>query len=231
MKATLKRLFPSLVSYRNRLYNYFAHYRFKGKPAEEVFETIYKENHWQDAESKSGTGSNIINTEEVIGLVNQVIQLLKVKSMMDIPCGDFNWMKEVNLQGVKYIGADIVSELVINSRNQYSTKGISFQKLNILESSLPAVDLIFTRDCLVHFSYTDIQRTIASIKASRSSYWITTTFPEHTNYDIITGDWRPINLQAEPFNFPEPLYLFNEKCFEDDRYRDKSLAVWEISAI
>jgi Methyltransferase domain len=225
-KAILK-LFPGAVAIRNRILNYFAHYRFKNKTAAEVFSVIYRENHWRDNESKSGTGSNIKNTQQVVKILNDAIKKLSIQSILDIPCGDFNWMRNVSLDGIRYVGADIVDEL-IESNSQYSSAGIAFQKLNILESSIPAFDMVFCRDCLVHFSYKDIQRALDAMKASGSRYLMSTTFPSHTNYNIITGDWRPINLQAKPFNFPPPILMENEFTSEDERYADKSLAVWKI---
>ncbi|HEY0770073.1 MAG TPA: hypothetical protein VGD31_07035, partial [Sphingobacteriaceae bacterium] len=58
VKAIVKKLFPSVVNLRNRMYNAWKHARFKGMKSQEVFETIYRENHWNDSESVSGTGSN-----------------------------------------------------------------------------------------------------------------------------------------------------------------------------
>ena len=229
MKELVKKLFPGLITLRNRVYNFIAHYRFKGKPAEEVFGTIYRENHWNDAESKSGTGSNEKNTKAVVRIVSNVIAELQVKSMLDIPCGDFNWMRNVKLNGVVYIGADIVEDLIVENQKRLEPENISFQKLNLLNALLPTVDLIFSRDCLVHFSNQDIERAIQAVKKSKSTYWMTTTFPEHGNHDIITGDWRPINLQAAPFSLPRPLAIYNEESQEDVRHRDKSLAIWRIS--
>lgn len=229
MKALLKKLFPSLIALRNRAYNFVAHYRFKGKPTEEVFEIIYQENHWRDQESKSGTGSNEKNTQTVVEIITKVMAELNVKSLLDIPCGDFNWMKRVDLKGVEYLGGDIVGEIISENQKKYIQHKIRFEKLNILTSPLPTVDLIFSRDCLVHFSYEDITKARESVKKSNSTYWITTTFPDHKNHDIITGDWRPINLQAAPFFFPKPLAIYNEQTKEDARNQDKSLAIWRVS--
>jgi hypothetical protein len=229
LKQTIKRLFPELVAYRNRVHNYLAHYRFRHLPIDQVFELIHKENHWKDAESLSGTGSNKENSEAVLDIVSNFIETLKIKSLLDIPCGDFNWMKDVDLKDVNYLGADIVTGLVVNNHENYGTETVKFLRLNIIESVLPTVDLIFCRDCLVHFSYQDIQRAIESVKKSQSTYLMTTTFPAHRNHDIITGNWRPINLQGSPFNFPAPMNIYNEVCIEDERYADKSLAVWRIA--
>jgi hypothetical protein len=44
--------------------------------------------------------------------------------------------------------------------------------------------------------------------------------------------WRPLNLQAAPFHFPDPLALIDEKCTEDDGvYADKQLGLWSLSDI
>ena len=35
-----------------------------------------------------------------------------ITTVIDVPCGDFHWMSRVNLEGRKYIGGDIVKELI-----------------------------------------------------------------------------------------------------------------------
>lgn len=227
-KGIVKSLFPRLVSVRNRICNYAAHYRFKNQNSEDVFTIIFKENHWKDNESKSGTGSNRKNTQHVVSILNSTLLKFDIKSILDIPCGDFNWMVNVSMNNIKYIGADIVDELIQLNKERFSNQNFEFRKLNVIESDLPTVDLVFCRDCFVHFSYADIFDSIKSIALSNSKYLMCTTFPSHDNYNIITGDWRPINLQKPPFNFPDPLVINNEFTGEDKRYADKSLAVWRI---
>ena len=62
---------------------------------------------------------------------------------------------------------------------------------------------------------------------------MTTTFTNyHNNFDIVTGDWRRLNLQEKPFNFPNPILVINENCTEGKgKYKDKSMALWEINKI
>ncbi|HEX8999730.1 MAG TPA: class I SAM-dependent methyltransferase, partial [Blastocatellia bacterium] len=77
----------------------------------------------------------------------------------------------------------------------------------------------------------DAIAALRNFKRSKSEYLLTTTFPKtEVNEDILTGEWRPLNLQRAPFNFPEPLRLINERCTEEgDRYADKSLGLWRLS--
>ena len=76
-------------------------------------------------------------------------------------------------------------------------------------------------------------RAFANLKASGSGFLIATTFTEHDdNRDIVDGDWRLLNLQAEPFNLPRPVALLNEGCREaGGTYDDKSLGVWRIAEL
>jgi hypothetical protein len=106
-----------------------------------------------------------------------------------------------------------------------------FKTLNLTSDALPECDVILVRDCLVHLSYKDIYAALKNIKSSNCKYLLTTTFTDtkRTNYDILTGDWRPINLTKKPFNFSEPVLVINEDCTENkNSYKDKSLALWGI---
>ena len=44
-------------------------------------------------------------------------------SLLDAPCGDFNWMRHVPLGGVSYTGADVVPELIARNRRDYGRDG------------------------------------------------------------------------------------------------------------
>ena len=105
--------------------------------------------------------------------------------------------------------------------------------MDITKVRLPTGDLILCRDCLVHFSLSDIHSALNNFKASQSRYLLTTTFTNLTfNQEIRTGSWRPLNLEIEPFNFPKPILVINENCTEGEmNYTDKSLALWDLNII
>lgn len=209
---------------------------FRGKEAAEIFNDIYHQNIWHvtaDRESVSGIGSSLEQTREIIDHLPKVFRKFDIHSMLDIPCGDFNWMRHLDLSGISYTGADIVGALVEKNHEKYKSRNKNFIQLNLMEDPLPTIDLIFCRDCLVHFSFGDIFRALENIRKSGSKYLMTTTFTEQgSNKDIHTGGWRPLNLQRVPFHFPEPLFLLNEKCTElDGLFKDKSLGVWMLDRL
>ena len=208
------------------------------KSSEDIFGSIKENNVWGGSESLSGPGSENIQT---FALENELPKMLKkheICSMLDIPCGDFNWMKKVVLPYARenefsYFGADIVDALIKENVQKYSSERITFMKLNLISDDLPKVDLVFVRDCLVHLSYKDIQKAIHNIKKSGSKYLMSTTFIDyHENHNIPTGHWRPINLQDAPFNFPSPDYILIENCTEGSgAYRDKAMGLWRVERI
>ncbi|MBK7629881.1 MAG: class I SAM-dependent methyltransferase [Ignavibacteriales bacterium] len=215
---------------RSKIYDYSDGRRFLNKTAKEVFTEIEKVNVWQEEESVSGFGSSLAQTKTVIEEIPKIIKELEIKTIFDIPCGDFNWFKEINLSNNFYLGGDIVEDIVHRNNEKYKSNNIKFVQFNILEDIQEKMDLIFCRDCLVHFSIVDIWKALTNIKKSNSTYLMTTTFTEEEkNNDTLTGGWRPINLMKSPFNFPEPKLLINENCTEKDGlFSDKSVGVWAI---
>jgi hypothetical protein len=227
MKKFLKNLIPNFFFkwYVNRKYN-----KYKKMTAQEVFTDIYMKNLWGSSESKSGTGSELIQTKEVILEINKLINTYQIKSILDIPCGDFNWMKNVNLEKIEYLGSDIVPAVIKENNTLFRKTNINFKVLNLINDELPKVDLIIVRDCLIHFSIEDINLAFKNIKNSESKFLLTTSFVDcQVNNNIITGSYRKINLMINPFNFPQPLLIINEKCTEGQGLnKDKSLLFFEI---
>jgi SAM-dependent methyltransferase len=202
-------------------------------PHERVFAEIHRHNAWGSDESRSGTGSTLAQTRAVRAALPALLRRLGATSMLDLPCGDFNWMAHVPLDGVRYVGADVVPELVARNAARFAAPGRSFAALDLCASDLPAVDVVFCRDCLVHLSYDAIRAAIRNLKRSGSRYLLTTTFTgPRENRDIATGDWRPLALTAAPFHFPPPLALLDEECTEDGGiWPDKSLGLWALGDI
>ena len=82
----------------------------------------------------------------------------------------------------------------------------------------------------MHLSYANIERALRNIRASGAQWLLTTSFLELTeNHDIEDGDWRALNFQLPPFDFPEPEAVLLENCREyDGAYRDKALCLWRL---
>jgi hypothetical protein len=215
--------------------NYFERLSQEGviKDIKEVFTHIHQTNHWQGEDSASGAGSDDIQTAVIRQTLPDIITNFHIDTMLDLPCGDFHWMQFVSLPLKKYIGADIVEEIIHKNQIRYASPQTEFRVLDLTKDILPAVDLLFCRDCLVHLSFEDISKVFRNVQYSGISYILTTTFGNRTqNHDIPTGDWRVLNLQVAPFYLPEPILLINEQCTEGNGwYADKCLGLWKVDSL
>lgn len=160
-----------------------------------------------------------------------LLQRLDARRLLDVPCGDFNWMSQVDLSGIDYIGGDIVDSIVDANRERYESQTREFLKMDLTRGPLPNADVILCRDCLVHFSFANIIAAFRTMKASGAQFLITTTFLDReVNKDIVDGDWQPLNLVQSPFLLPPPHSVILEDCMEEGgAYADKALAVWRVS--
>lgn len=199
------------------------------------FSEIYDKNIFGGRVSRSGEGSDLVQTAVIRSELPKLIRKLGVKTFLDAPCGDWCWMRRTELGVEHYIGIDIVETLIEKNQREFGSASTSFQCMNLAEGELPQVDLVFSRDCLVHLSFEDALKIIANFKKSGSKYLLTTTFVNRDrNNDLVGKDsfWRPLNMQLPPFNFPQPMLLINEGCTEGGgQYRDKCLGLWRLQDI
>jgi hypothetical protein len=198
-----------------------------------IFTHIRQVNLWESSESVSGRGSEYTSTAPIRSILPDLFSELNICSILDAPCGDFNWMQHVPLSGIAYTGVDVVSELIEQNQQRYGTETIRFMNGNITRDLLPKADLILCRDGLVHLPLRDICRALSLFKRSGAKYLLTTTYPvTGRNQDAPVGSWRALNLCGAPFNFSTPLKQFNDPSDHDTGlYPDKSLALWHLDAI
>ena len=206
-------------------------FEFRFRSTKSIMTKKYQNNH--HLESRSGFGSTLSSTETIRSKIPELLKEFNIRSILDIPCGDFNWFKEINIDSISYIGADIVSEAIERNLQMHSSSNLEFACLDMLEDNLPNVDLVLCRDLFVHFPYKDISRSIQNIKKSGSQYLLTTSFTsKKENKNIKMGQWRPLNLEKDPFFFPKPIKTIDENYSkEGEKYRDKSLCLWKVSNI
>ena len=195
--------------------------------AQTIFSDIYENNLWGNAESASGRGSTLERTSVIRRELPALLAELGARTLLDAPCGDFNWMRQTNLGEVTYLGTDVVPSLISRNRRLFGGDGRKFLTLDITADSLPAVDVILCRDCFIHFSFRDIRAALVNFQQSNSEFLFATT---HTlvqaHRDIATGQGRNVNLQLPPFNFPEPL-----KIIVEDSESAKCLGLWRLDQL
>jgi len=197
-----------------------------------AFTQLYSSRGWLEPESVSGPGSTLRRTGVIRRKLPALFRDLHVRSVLDAGCGDFNWFQamEMELELDRYVGVEVVEELVAINQERYGTDRRQFVSLDVTRDDLPRVDLIFCRDCLVHLKNGQIRAALRNFRRSGSTYLLATTFTgDHPNEEAPLGGWRPVNLERAPFNLGPPLQLIREReSVEDERHPDKSLGLWEL---
>jgi glycosyltransferase involved in cell wall biosynthesis len=245
LKAKIKAILYRLQSEKHRMDNKLSSETklkrlFRSEKVADIqsqFTKIYRKNLFCGSESRSGVGSNLDQTKVVREELPKLVRKLGVKTFVDAPCGDFYWMKETILKVDRYIGIDLVEEIVKKNKEKYQRRGRTFICRNIIEDDIPKADMILCRDCLVHLTFDQGIELVKNFKRSGSTFLLATTFTERCiNFNSIdegnVGKWRPLNMQLPPFNFPNPICIINEKCSEGEgEFKDKSLGLWRLKDI
>lgn len=188
---------------------------------EDRFSEIYRSNYWSDNQSRSGKGSNFESTENIRLHLPIIFKKNNIKSIFDAPCGDLNWMIHILKKiDIKYHGSDIVPDIIFHNKEKYENENIKFSKLDITKDKLPRSDLMICRDLLFHLSYKDIFLFFENFLSSEINFLLINSHSNNNNVfenkDIITGDFRLLDIFSEPFNFnKEFIYKFDDRDVDE----------------
>ena len=216
MFQKLTRFLPrSLNNFQNRLIANYQMYLVKGKTTEEVFREIYRNARWGNSEEKtfcycSGCGSVNENATPYVDFVNTFLSTHKIRSIIDLGCGDFRVGSRMDLVDREYIGCDVVAEVIQNNMEKFGDRNIEFKCMDIIEEELPDGELCLIRQVFQHLSNADILKILP--KLGKFTYVLITDAQLYSakweNLDMPTfgGTRSQINsvlfLEHSPFNMP-----------------------------
>jgi hypothetical protein len=192
-----------------------------------IFSRAYKSGAWGSEESGSGIGSELGATESLREYLPGLFKRLGVRKLLDAPCGDWNWMRLVDLEGIDYVGVDVVPEVIARNQAAHAAPGVRFNVADITRDDLPSADLILCRDCWVHLSFRDAASVLENFRRCGAPWLLISNSPRMSeNRNQLTGlSWRYLNLHRPPFNFPAGLEA------RKDHYdtHDFQITLWRIA--
>lgn len=185
--------------------------RYEESSTEQTFTKIYQDNIWRDSESRSGRGSSLEATVNLREDFSRFCAYKNVKTIVDLPCGDYNWFRAVSTDFIQYDGYDIVQPLIESNNEQYGSETVNFHHHNILEDRVKSADFALSRDFVIHMNYKSILEFFENIKQSNIPDILLTHYTNCENKDIESGNrYRPIDFTLPPFSFPQPQHLIEE---------------------
>jgi SAM-dependent methyltransferase len=198
---------------------------------DQKFSYIYKSKYWKGIGdgSLSGAGSNENTTHNIKLELQNFFNQKKIKSILDIPCGDWKWMSNMDFECINYIGCDVVKEMIDKNNQLYAKDNVKFLLKSLIDDDLPKADIIIVRDLLVHLDNSDILKCLENIKRSDFKYIAITNYPilkSQYKENILGDKWRAINLSMEPFNLIDPDYNLDDTNIIQGHDKEKYLSVW-----
>jgi SAM-dependent methyltransferase len=168
----------------------------------EIFDFIYRNDTWQGG---SGTGSREESTRDYREFLQQFMQAARITSVVDLGCGDWQFSRLIDWNGIDYTGVD-ASAVVLENTGKFARPGIHFLHADGMTDALPAADLLIVKDVLQHWSNADITAFLPQLQNYKGAL-ITNGFPpdgeSFVNCEIHTGaKYRPVDLRRPPFNLP-----------------------------
>lgn len=191
--------------------------------------SVFETKSWagkSGAHPRSGPGSDMASTERLRAALPGIFDRYRVKTFVDAPCGDWFWMRHVDLTGISYVGGDISKDLIDRVTTDHTRPGVSFRHLDITSDPLPASDLFLCRDCLFHLKFWLRWKFFENFAASDGRYLLLTLHHVAENQPVMAnGGFKRFDPTKAPFNLAPPLELIRET---DDRAGDdqRSLGLW-----
>ena len=184
----------------------------------DIFNEIYSKNMWGPG---SGTGSLAENTVAYRQYLHNFMRTNQIKSVVDIGCGDWQFSKLIDWNGISYTGLD-VSDVVLSNTQNFARDGVSFLQADARTDPLPMADLLIMKDVMQHWSNDDILTFLPRLSNFQQALITNGFHPALNNLmnsDIPAGSFRPVDLRSRPFNlsgsyiqwlhFDEPKWIFH----------------------
>jgi SAM-dependent methyltransferase len=163
-----------------------------------VFTQIYAQNLWGYG---SGEGSLPEHTKDYRRFLERFIRDRQIKSVVDYGCGDWQFSRLIDWDGVRYLGLDVVDSLIEHNLKTYRKDNITFEVLAGTPVELPDAELIILKDVLQHWSHQSIRSFLPKIAKCKFALITNCVNPygPTDNRDILDGDFRPLDLTRPPF--------------------------------
>jgi hypothetical protein len=145
----------------------------------EAFQQVYATSMWGKDEGQffSGSGSRGPVVQRYVEAMTAQLEALHKSlardlTVVDIGCGDF-FVGHALLAAcpfIRYIGCDIVPELIEHHQKQHGSDRASFQLLDIVSDDPPEGDVVLVRQVLQHLSNRDVVEALGRLRGFEAVY-------------------------------------------------------------
>ncbi len=172
----------------------------------DAFDEIYRDATWgknTEGVGHSGTGSTAHATLLYRTFLQQFLTDRKITSVVDAGCGDWEFSQMLDWTGIDYKGYDIVESVVKANTERFAKPNIQFFHADIVETELPAADLLISKHVLQHLPNSAVEKFLRQLRKYRHVLLINGVDPRTlsgNNMDIGPGGYRLLDVTQPPFN-------------------------------
>jgi SAM-dependent methyltransferase len=181
------------------------------KQTKQAFEGVYKTALWgasadpsSGVAGSSGIGSRLETTVYWRAFLDAFLKANHIASVVDAGCGDWEFSHTMDWTGIDYKGYDIV-DAVIQGDKKYEAANIHFFTADIIETELPAADLLISKNVLQHLPNAAVAKLIPQFAKYKHVLIVNGVDPvtlSPDNPDIKPGEYRELDITAPPFSVP-----------------------------
>ncbi len=140
----------------------------------------------------------------------------KVKTVLDIGCGDWQFSRYMDWSAVEYEGLDCVAQVIETNQKQFTQDNVHFRLHDVLTNPelIPAADLYLLKDVIQHWPTADILRCLPNLLPKCKHLIVTNCRGQRSDdSDCILGGWRQLSMSKPPLKdfTPELLLTFKTK--------------------
>jgi len=183
---------------------------------QKIFAEIYAADTWNGG---SGTGSGEAASKPYREVLQQILSTGRVRSVVDIGCGDWQVGRLIDWASIDYTGMDVVPDVIAANEARFNHRWMLADARN---AELPDADLYILKDVLQHWTNAEIAAFMAKMRAGGREMLITNTVTQlgaHAlNADLPSaGDFRPLDIRLDPFSVKAHELLHYTSTLGDDK--------------
>jgi 2-polyprenyl-3-methyl-5-hydroxy-6-metoxy-1,4-benzoquinol methylase len=178
---------------------------------EEKFTRIYEKGIWGKKNGKGTSGSGSHDGPDAkfyVKLLMATIQTHNIKTVCDVGCGEWEFSRNIDWNGLDYTGIDCVKS-VVDFNDRYSQDNICFKQQDVYENPVEKYDLVILKDVIQHWEDHQIKTILPRLLQTNKFLLLVNGYifgrtPERNNWTQRSLDptyhYHPVDIKKKPLS-------------------------------